>query len=131
MCREAIKHFKQLNKPGIIINIASHTAFSGFPTATHYATVKAGIINLTKSIAEEYSKDNIFVYAIAPGAVDTKMFHNILDYKEANQVLENSILIKKLISPQEIANLVVFLAQGNLLHATGSTIDIGSTAYYR
>lgn len=131
LCREAIKDLKQNNKQGIIINIASQDAFTGLPPAIHYATAKSGLINLTKSIAEQHAKDNIYAYAIAPEFVDTKMIHNYLDQKATESLLENLIPIKKLVPPQEIANLVVFLAQGKLLHATGSTINVTGAAHCR
>lgn len=74
--RAAIRTFKQLNTPGVILNMASVLAYSPSPIyfSTHaYAASKAAIIGFTKSIASYYAKDNIRVNAVAPGLVETPM----------------------------------------------------------
>lgn len=130
LCREAIHHFKQ-QQGGIIINIASRAAFRGDqPNFMHYAASKGGVISLTRSIARGFALDNILAYAIAPGFVHTERIDALIQtYGEAK--LTQDIPMGKMASPQDVANVVAFLASGLAPHATGTTIDINGASYVR
>ncbi|MEB3279989.1 MAG: SDR family oxidoreductase [Lyngbya sp.] len=131
LCREAIHYFKQQNG-GIIINIASRAAFRGdTPDYMHYAASKGGVISLTRSIARGFAQDNILAYAIAPGFVRTERIVEtaIQAYGEAN--LTKDIPMGEMASPEDVANVVVFLASGLSPHTTGTTIDINGASYVR
>ncbi|MGL5083084.1 MAG: SDR family NAD(P)-dependent oxidoreductase [Microcoleaceae cyanobacterium] len=145
LCRAAIQHFQDQNiqqqkmqqqniqsqQGGIIINIASRAAFRGDqPDFMHYAASKGGVISLTRSIARGFAKDNILAYAIAPGFVRTERIEALIQtYGEA--VLTQDIPLGKIAAPEDVANVVAFLASGLAPHATGTTIDINGASYVR
>jgi 3-oxoacyl-[acyl-carrier protein] reductase len=130
LCREAIHHFKSRNG-GIIINIASRAAFRGdTPEYMHYAASKGGIISLTRSIARGFAKDNILAFAVAPGFVRTEMAEKFIqDYGE--DFVTRDIPMGKIAPPEDVANVIAFLASGLAPHATGTTIDINGASYVR
>ncbi|MGD1909755.1 MAG: SDR family NAD(P)-dependent oxidoreductase [Rivularia sp. (in: cyanobacteria)] len=128
LCREAIPHFKTRNG-GIIINIASRAAFRGdTPEYMHYAASKGGIVALTRSIARGFASDSILAYSVAPGFVRTEMAEKFIqDYGE--DFLTRDIPLGKIAPPEDVANVIAFLASGLAPHATGTTIDINGASY--
>jgi 3-oxoacyl-[acyl-carrier protein] reductase len=130
LCREAIHHFKSRNG-GTIINVASRAAFRGdTPEYMHYAASKGGIISLTRSIARGFAKDNILAFAVAPGFVRTEMAEKFIqDYGE--DFVTRDIPMGKVAPPEDVANVIAFLASGLAPHATGTTIDINGASYVR
>ena len=130
LCREAIPHFKS-RKGGIIINIASRAAFRGdTPEYMHYAASKGGVVALTRSIARGFGKNGILAYAVAPGFVRTEMAEKFIqDYGE--DFVTKDIPLGKIAPPQDVANVIAFLASGLAPHATGTTIDINGASYVR
>lgn len=115
--------------PGRIINIASRAAQRGDTQAyTAYAASKAGLVALTKSIARSFGQQGITAYAIAPGFVDTDMARSSIPvYGEA--YLTKDLFLETIVPPEEIAHLVLFLAEGKLKHATGQVFHINSGSY--
>lgn len=130
LCREAIHHFKA-RSGGIIINVASRAAFRGdAPDFMHYAASKGGVIALTRSIARGFAQDGILAYAVAPGFVQTDRIEQLMQEKGAEAVTRD-IPLGSPAPPQEIANVIAFLASGLATHATGTTIDINGASYVR
>lgn len=130
LCREAICHFKA-NHGGTIINIASRAAFRGDgPEYMHYAASKGGIVALTRSIARGFAKDNILAYAIAPGFVHTDRIEQVMQERGKDYVTRD-IPMGQPAPPQDVANVIAFLASGLAPHATGTTIDINGASYVR
>ncbi|WP_414621131.1 SDR family NAD(P)-dependent oxidoreductase [Calothrix sp. CCY 0018] len=130
LCREAIPHFKTRNG-GIIINIASRAAFRGdTPEYMHYAASKGGVVALTRSIARGFGNDGVLAYAVAPGFVRTEMAEKFIqDYGE--DFVTRDIPLGKIAPPEDVANVIAFLASGLAPHATGTTIDINGASYVR
>ncbi|MEA5598477.1 SDR family oxidoreductase [Rivularia sp. UHCC 0363] len=130
LCREAIPHFKSRNG-GIIINIASRAAFRGdTPEYMHYAASKGGVVALTRSIARGFGSDGILAYTVAPGFVRTEMAEKFIqDYGE--DFVTRDIPLGKIAPPEDVANVIAFLASGLAPHATGTTIDINGASYVR
>jgi glucose 1-dehydrogenase len=130
--REAVKHMeKQDPKGGCIINISSVHQRIPKPHFVPYATSKAGVEMMTKTMALELAKDNIRVNLVAPGAIQTDM--NI-ELKENNAELQNvlkRIPIGRIGSPEEVANVVEFLASDKASYITGASffVDGGMTLY--
>lgn len=120
------QYFARINlareRPGRIININSQAAFNGSTTGhAHYAASKAGMVALTISMARELSSKGITVNGIALGVVDTDM---IRDKIEANPgYYESRIPIGRVAQPEDIANIVVFMASEPASYLTGTTID--------
>ena len=114
---------------GRIINITSVIGLMGNSGQSNYAASKAGIIGLTKSIAKELGSRDITVNAIAPGYIQTEMTDNLDETSKEN--LMKSIPLQRLGQPQEIANLVCFLASDEAAYITGQTliVDGGMVMY--
>ena len=130
LCREAIRHFQTRNG-GTIINIASRAAFRGDdPQHIHYAASKGGVISMTRTIARGFAKDNILAYAVAPGFVRTERVESYLE-EVGEEFAKGDIPLGKLATPEDVANVVAFLASGLAPHTTGATIDINGASYVR
>ena len=114
---------------GVIVNTASIDGLTGMGTISHYTAAKHGVIGLTKSCALEYSKQNIRCVAVAPGYINTPMTENIFTDEE-NAMLMMAIPLKRSAQPEEVANLVIWLASDKASYVTGSchTIDGGITS---
>ena len=107
------------NKYGKIINISSVSALLGLAGQCNYAASKAGIIAMTKSAARELASRNVCVNAIAPGFISTDMTKGL----DSEEILAR-IPLKRLGSPEDVANLAAFLASGASDYITGETIRI-------
>lgn len=131
LCKKSIDHFKTNQIPGIIINIASRAAYRG-DTAEYmiYAASKGGVVSLTKSIARAFGKDNITAFTIAPGFVRTDMAQDFINEYGEEPVLGN-LALNELTEPEDVANVVAFLASGKAKHATGTNIDVNAGSYVR
>jgi glucose 1-dehydrogenase len=134
--REAVKHMeKQQNSPPYggysIINISSVHQIIPKPRYVPYATSKAGIEMMTKTMALELAKKNIRANVVAPGAIDTDMNKVLRENKEEYHRVLQQIPIDRLGSPEEVANAVEFLASDKSSYITGTTIyvDGGMTLY--
>jgi glucose 1-dehydrogenase len=131
-CREAVKHMVNQNpKGGCIINISSVHQIIPKPHYIAYATSKAGIEMMTKTMALELAQDNIRVNVVAPGAVMTEMNKELKEDKaELTKVLRR-IPLRRIGTPDEIASMVEFLASDKASYVTGSTsfVDGGMTLY--
>jgi citronellol/citronellal dehydrogenase len=114
------KFFKPQQR-GCIINIIVNI-FRGFPGMAHTGAARAGIDNLTKSLAVEWSKYNIRVNAIAPGIIQSSGLENYPP--ELLQGIADTIPMKRLGSTQEVAYLSMFLASPMAGYITGETIYI-------
>jgi len=115
---------------GKIINITSRGAFRGEPTAPAYGAAKAAVNSFGQSFAKALGKDNIFVYTIAPGFVDTKMLENAVnDGRE--EAMKSQSPLNRFAHPEEIARVVLFLASEGTAYLTGCIIDANGASYLR
>lgn len=112
------------NRYGRIINIVSLSGLKGMPGQTNYSAAKAAIIGATKALAQEVAKRNITVNAVAPGFIATDMTAD-LDEKE----LVKLIPVNRFGKPEEVAELVAFLASENAAYITGEVININGGIY--
>ena len=112
----------QKEKKGKIIHIVSQAAFHGSTTGhAHYAASKAGLVAFMISQAREVAKYGININAVAPGMVDTDMVRDSVLKNE--EYYKNRIPVGRLARPEEIANIVTFLASEKADYLTGVTID--------
>jgi 3-oxoacyl-[acyl-carrier protein] reductase len=131
LCREAIQTFGGQPGGGIIINLASRAAFRGEdPEFWHYAAAKAGVVAMTRTIARQYGRQGVTAFAIAPGYVDTPFNAPFAEkFGVAAAALDTGL--GEVAQPQDVANVIAFLASGLARHATGTTIDINGASYVR
>lgn len=130
--REAVKQMvKQENpKGGNIINISSVHQQIPKPHYLPYATSKAGIEMMTKTMALELASQNIRANLVAPGAIMTDMNRELDDPEEMERVIKK-IPMQRVGNAEEVANIVEFLASEKASYVTGTTIfvDGGMTLY--
>ena len=110
------------NRHGRIINIGSVQGSTGAPGHSHYSAAKAGLIGLTKSLAQEVGSRNITVNAISPGYVSTDMTKDIDE--KMNQALLEQIPLKRFGKPIDIAKTAIYLASSLGSYITGATINV-------
>ena len=130
--REAVKHMlNQTPKGGCIINISSVHQIIPKPHYVPYATSKAGIEMMTKTMALELAHDNIRVNAVAPGAIETDMNQELKEDKAGLSKVLRRIPLQRIGTSEEVANMVEFLASDKASYVTGSTffVDGGMTLY--
>ena len=130
LCRHAVLHFKAQGG-GRIINIASRAGHRGdSPDHWHYAAAKAGMIAMTKTIARGYARDNILAFAVAPGFTLTGMAEEYLSSRGGDKLLAD-IPLGKVADPEEVAEIIRWLASEAPPSLTGSTLDINGASYVR
>jgi glucose 1-dehydrogenase len=131
--REAVKVMKRQHNPkgGCIINISSVHQAIPKPHYVPYATSKAGIEMMTKTMALELAKDNIRVNIVAPGAIDTDMNIELRTNKAELRSVVKRIPLGRVASADEVANVVEFLASDKASYVTGASyfVDGGMTLY--
>ena len=110
------------NRHGRIINIGSIQGSTGAAGHSHYSAAKAGLIGLTKSLAQEIGSRNITVNAISPGYISTDMTKDIDD--AMNKSLLGQIPLKKFGEPIDIAKTALYLASSSGSYITGETINV-------
>jgi 3-oxoacyl-[acyl-carrier protein] reductase len=125
LCRFAIRHFRPAG--GIIVNLTSRSAHRG-DDADHlaYGAAKGALLALTKGIARGYAPENVLAYALAPGWVGTELAAGELD-----PAMLAGLPLREVTPPEDVAEMVVFLASGRSRHTTGATIDITGADYVR
>ena len=117
VCRPMIKQ-----RSGRIISIASIIGLMGNPGQANYAASKAGIIALTKTVAKELASRNINANAVAPGFIQTEMTAKLSE--EIKKKMLEAIPLGKLGTPEDVANVCLFLASQESSYITGQTITI-------
>ena len=109
-------------RSGRIINISSVVGVSGNAGQTNYSASKAGIIGFTKSLAKEVASRNILVNAVAPGFIETQMT-DVLKQEVKEEIAKN-IPLRRMGTPEDVANVVKFLAGEQSAYITGQVINV-------
>ena len=119
--RNAIKKMLR-RKNGRIINIASVVALTGNPGQSNYVASKAGMIGMTKSLAQEVASRDVTINCVAPGFIESPMTE-VLTEQQKNAILAK-IPAGKMGSSQDIANAVAFLSSPEANYISGTTIHV-------
>ena len=115
------------NRSGRIISITSVVGVTGNAGQSNYAAAKAGMIGFTKSLAREVGSRGITVNAVAPGFIETDMTDNLPN--EQKEALASQIPMGRLGAPDEIAQVVLFLAGDGGSYITGQTLHVNGGMY--
>ena len=120
-CRAAAKAMMK-QRGGRIINISSVVGLMGNVGQANYSASKAGLLGLTKSLAKELGTRNVTVNAIAPGFIDTDMTQTLPD--KVKEEYLNHIPLHAFGQPEDVANVVLFLASDEARYITGEIIRV-------
>ena len=123
LCKAVIPTMVE-QKTGKIINISSVVGTLGLPELSAYATSKAAIIGLTKSLSVEYGESNIQVNAIAPGFCKTSYFDNFKKKSELYEFTIERTPMRRWGESEEVANSCLFLASSLSSYVTGDVINV-------
>ena len=107
---------------GRIINITSIVGVTGNPGQANYCAAKAGMIGLTKSLAQEIASRNVTVNCVAPGFIDSAMTEKLNEKQK--ETIMGAIPMRRMGSGAEVAASVVFLASDEAAYVTGQTIHV-------
>jgi 3-oxoacyl-[acyl-carrier protein] reductase len=124
---QQVLHGMMKERWGRIINISSIVGETGNPGQANYVASKAGLIGLTKSLAQEMASRNITVNAVAPGFIETDMTAVLSEELKANMLAH--IPLKRLGKPEDIAAAVRFLASDEASYITGHVLDVNGGMY--
>jgi NAD(P)-dependent dehydrogenase (short-subunit alcohol dehydrogenase family) len=110
---------------GVIVNVVANFGLRAAPGLAHSAAARAGVVNLTRTLALEWAKHGIRVNAVAPGVVMTEgALSEMLISPEAIENIERAIPLKRLGTPEDIAHVVTFLVSDAAAYITGETIAV-------
>jgi NAD(P)-dependent dehydrogenase (short-subunit alcohol dehydrogenase family) len=113
---------------GRIVNVASRSGLVGVARAAHYGAAKAGIVGLTASLAKELGPTGILVNAVAPTQILTHRDGEASIPAERQESLAKSIPLRRLATPDDLANLVLWLGSAANTYVSGETITLGGGA---
>ena len=132
LMRAAVRHFRTRGG-GVIILLSSWVAQRGVtnPAMLPYAASKSAIKAVAQSVARGYAEQNILTYIIAPGIVRTRMSTDFAALQGGEEAVTETLAMKEWVPPEEIGEMVAFLATGEVRHLSGATLDVNGATYIR
>jgi len=128
LCSKAAIPVMRRNGGGVIVNVASELGLVGGSEIAAYCASKGGVVQLTKAMAIDHAGDAIRVNCICPGPVSTPLLKAIIetssDPEEEQRSIVEKTLLKRLGRPEEIANVILFLASDESSYMTGSVVVV-------
>jgi NAD(P)-dependent dehydrogenase (short-subunit alcohol dehydrogenase family) len=129
LCTQAVaQKLVERGRPGAVINLASSAAFRSSPRGVHYVASKAGIVGVTRATALELAPYRVRVNAIAPGTTDTAQPRYGMSEEEL-QAVGRQVPLGRMGTPEDVADLAVFLASEEARHITGQTLHVNGGQY--
>lgn len=119
---KAVARYMMKQRSGAIVSVASIIGLIGNAGQCNYAASKAGVIALTKSMAKELAARNIRANAVAPGFIETKMTEALSE--EVQQKMMANIPLQRFGKPQDVANVVAFLASDAAGYVSGQVVTV-------
>jgi len=123
ICRQVVPIMRKANA-GRIVNVASNAAKVGSPNMSGYSAAKAAVVTFTKAIAKELAPTKIRVNSITPGLVETEILTQLPAVDV--QALRDTQLTGRGAKPEEVANIILFLASEDAILNVGATFDATS-----
>lgn len=132
LLRRAVGHFRDAGG-GTIITLSSWAAQKGVtnPDTIAYGASKAAIHAATQTIARAYAQEGILAYIIAPGVVRTRLSDEFAATQGGEDKITSALAMGEWVPPDEIAELIAFLATGKVKHLSGATLDVNGASYIR
>ncbi len=124
--KHCIPHMRQQGG-GVIVNVASMQSYFNVPGCAAYAAAKGGIVSLTRCMALDHARENIRINAVAPGYIDTPLLRGFVDPGDPQATLDHwnsRIPIGRLQTPDEVAQVILFLACSRASAVTGVTYPV-------
>ncbi len=109
---------------GVIINISSVSAERASPGTAAYGAAKAGLVNVTRSLAQEWGVDNIRVNSIIAGLIRTQASEEHYGGQRGIAMIEDALPMKRMAAPEDIANACLFLAAPSSSYVSGAALEI-------
>jgi 3-oxoacyl-[acyl-carrier protein] reductase len=129
LCTQAVaQKLVERGRGGAVINLASSAAFRSSPRGVHYVASKAGIVGVTRATALELAPYRVRVNAIAPGTTDTAQPRYGMSEEEL-QAAGRQVPLGRMGTPEDVADLAVFLASEEARHITGQTLHVNGGQY--
>ncbi len=129
MAQASIPHLIEAN--GALVNVASNAGLMGQAYTVVYATSKAAVVNMTKSLANEFARRSIRINAVAPGAILTPMYAGAAFPEDVNwKLIQPYMGFRDASAPEEIAAVIAFVAsdEASAIHGAIISADAGITA---
>ncbi len=121
-CTKHVSAIMLKQRSGRVINISSVSGLTGNAGQVNYSSAKAGIIGMTKGVAKEFASRGVTCNAVAPGYIQTDMTDGLSE--KVKDAIMNIIPLKRLGSPEDVANAVAFLASDEVSYITGQVITV-------
>ncbi len=119
-----VRHLRETQRPGKIINVSSVHEELPFPHFTSYCASKGGLKMMTRNLAIELAPLGITINNIAPGAIETPINTKLLNSPELLNALLGNIPMKRLGKPEDVAGIAAFLASSDADYMTGTTVVV-------
>ena len=132
LVREAVRHYLE-HGGGTLITLSSWAAQRG-SAISHlggYAASKAALASLTQTVARTYAADGILAHVVAPGIVRTRLSEASAAARGGIDAVNAALAMGEMVPPEEIAELIAYLATGQCRHLTGATLDVNGASNVR